>query len=147
LTETGAKNVENLRRLLRETVLDRLICIAPARITLDFTDANYCTVSGNHSEACSQHLSRNDKDDIDKERAILGGLVGYERSDVPSWVCLGCEPRWSEVHRLALQDYEWNREREEAVASQEFEDAARIRRVQGGLMPRLAALVQQLIGG
>ena len=36
LKEAGAKSVENLRRLLREMVLDRLINVAPARITLDF---------------------------------------------------------------------------------------------------------------
>jgi hypothetical protein len=36
LREAGSKSVENLRRLLREMVLDRLISVAPARITLDF---------------------------------------------------------------------------------------------------------------
>jgi hypothetical protein len=36
LKEAGAKSVESLRRLLREMVLDRLMSIVPARITLDF---------------------------------------------------------------------------------------------------------------
>ena len=36
LKEAGTKCVENLRRLLREMVLDRLMSIAPARSTLDF---------------------------------------------------------------------------------------------------------------
>lgn len=36
LKEAGARSVENLRRLLRQMVLDRLTTVAPARITLDF---------------------------------------------------------------------------------------------------------------
>jgi len=36
LKESGAKSVENLRRLLREMVLERLVSNMPARITLDF---------------------------------------------------------------------------------------------------------------
>ena len=36
LKEAGARSVENLRRLLRQMVLDRLTSVAPARITLDF---------------------------------------------------------------------------------------------------------------
>ena len=36
LKEAGAKSVENLRRLLREMVLDRLESVAPARLTMDF---------------------------------------------------------------------------------------------------------------
>ena len=36
LKESGAKSVENVRRLLREMVLERLVSNMPARITLDF---------------------------------------------------------------------------------------------------------------
>jgi hypothetical protein len=88
-------------------------------------------------------LSGEDRKDVAAERAILAGKVTRQ---VPSWACLDCEPRWSEVHRLAFQDYQWQLAKEEAVANQDWETAARLRDAQYELRPRLAALVEQLLG-
>jgi hypothetical protein len=88
-------------------------------------------------------LCGKDQDDIAAQRAILA-----PKSDrnVPSWACLACEPRWSEVHRLALQHYQWQLAKEEAVASQEWETAVRLRDAQHELRPRLMELVEELLG-
>jgi hypothetical protein len=72
---------------------------------------------------------------------LASGFTG----NVPSWGCLSCEPRWSEVHRLALQNYQWQVAKADAVASGEFEAAARICDAQEELRPQLAALLTQLL--
>ena len=86
-------------------------------------------------------LSRRHQDDIAAERAILA----RGSRNAPSWACLTCEPRWLEVHRLALQDYHWQLAKEEAIASEAFEEAIRLRDSQRELRPRLAALVDELL--
>jgi len=87
-------------------------------------------------------LDGNEAKDVVAGRAILAsGFTG----NVPSWGCLTCEPRWSDVHRLALQDYQWQSAAKEAIASQDFETANRIRDAQEDLRPQLAALLTQLL--
>ena len=81
-------------------------------------------------------------EDIRAGKAILGFLAEMEG---PPWVCLRCSPRWSEVHQLAMQDYEWQCAKEEAVAAAEFETAARSRDSQDDLRRRLLRLIQELL--
>jgi hypothetical protein len=88
------------------------------------------------------HLGTKDQGDIAAERAILAGKASRQ---VPSWACLTCEPRWSEVHGLACQDHRWQLAKEEAVARQDWDEAVRLRDAQYELRPRLAALVDQLL--
>jgi hypothetical protein len=59
LKEAGAKSVENLRRVLREMVLDRLRSIAPARITLDFDGSVQSTKR--HAEATAVGFNKTKK--------------------------------------------------------------------------------------
>ncbi len=66
---------------------------------------------------------------------------------VPAWVCLTCDPRWEDVQRLSLQEYQWQTAKEEAVASEDYETAIRLRDSQRDLRPRLMALVEDLLGG
>jgi len=47
---------------------------------------------------------------------------------------------------LACQDYRWQLAKEEAIASEDWEEAARLRDAQYELRPRLAALVDRLLG-
>jgi hypothetical protein len=89
------------------------------------------------------HLCGRDQEDVTAERAILASKIG---GNVPSWACLTCEPRWSEVHRLALQDHQWQLAKEEAVAAQDWDTAVRLRDAQGELRPQLTALVEELLG-
>jgi hypothetical protein len=87
-------------------------------------------------------LSGQDKTDIDAGHAILGGPI---QKEAPAWACLDCAPDWLEVHRLGLQDYQWQRAKEAAVCAYEFETAARLRDRQNELRPQLAALVDKLL--
>jgi hypothetical protein len=88
------------------------------------------------------HLLGKDEEDVEAGRAILGGRSG---TVLPAWVCLDCQPRWSEVHRMALQDLQWDRDKEEAIAATDFEKAARIRDAQHGLRQQLTALREGLL--
>lgn len=88
------------------------------------------------------HLFGRDLEDIEAGRAILGFRV---KKPGPPWVCLRCDPEWSEVHRLAMQDYEWQLVKEEALACQDFTMAAKLRDAQIKLHPRLASLVKKLL--
>ena len=88
------------------------------------------------------HLFGNDERDVEAGRAILGGRSG---AILPAWVCLDCQPRWSEVHRMALQDLQWDRAKEQAVAATNFEEAARIRDAQAGWRQQLRVLVEALL--
>jgi len=65
--------------------------------------------------------------------------------NVPSWGCLTCEPRWSDVHRLAFQEYQWQVAKGEAVALGEFETAAQIRDAQKEFRSQLATLLTQVL--
>jgi hypothetical protein len=53
-------------------------------------------------------------------------------------------PLWADVHRLALQELEWQGAKGEAVEAQDFELAARLRDRQDRLAPEQAALVGRL---
>jgi hypothetical protein len=87
-------------------------------------------------------LSGRKEEDLRSGKAILGCRYGPEG---PPWVCLDCAPGWSEVHRLATQEWEWQLAKEEAVASTEFEKAAWSRNTQDELRRRLSAVVEELL--
>jgi ATP-dependent Clp protease ATP-binding subunit ClpA len=90
------------------------------------------------------HLNPEELQEVSAQRAILAHKPGR---NTPFWVCSTCEPRWSEVHRLALQDYQWQRAKEEAVLQEQYETAIQLRDQQRELRPRLMALVEELLGG
>lgn len=90
-------------------------------------------------------LTREEAEELAAGRALPMRFRPESGKDFPLWVCLACEPRWSEVRRLALQDYEWQGAKERAVASEDYETAIRLRESQRELRARLAALVQALL--
>lgn len=99
-----------------------------------------------------KRLSTDDQADIQHGKIILGSRarrVGgsrlIEQRDVPSWVCLLCEPRWSEVHHLSMQDYELQIAKEDAVAARQFEVALPIRNSQDEVLMRLETLINELL--
>jgi ATP-dependent Clp protease ATP-binding subunit ClpA len=79
--------------------------------------------------------------DIDSGKAILGYRLAPKG---PLWVCLRCAPGWATVHQLAMQDWEWQLAKEQAVARTDFETAARLRDAQADVGRRLAALIADL---
>ncbi len=91
---------------------------------------------------CTSHLFRKDQEDVDAGKAILGSC-----SDItgPPWVCLRCSPAWSEVHAFATQDHKLQRAKEDAVASKDFETAARCRDAQVDLRRQYYQIVEVLL--
>jgi hypothetical protein len=55
---------------------------------------------------------------IDGVVVIVGGQ--HRPENAPDWVCLSCQPSWSEVHRLALKEEECQLKMEEYVAAMDF---------------------------
>jgi hypothetical protein len=88
------------------------------------------------------HLCGKNQDDVAAGKAILG-LQSYGQG--PPWVCLHCQPKWSEVHRLALQDSELQAAKEKAIASQDFDLAAKHRDAQMELRGRMHSLIETLL--
>src|SRR5262245_20157041 len=41
-------------------------------------------------------------------------LMQSRAGNLPEWVCLTCSPGWTRVHQLAMQDYQWQLEKEHA---------------------------------
>ena len=80
-------------------------------------------------------------EDVTAGRAILGSPVD---KGGPPWVCLQCTPKWSEAHRLALQEHEMQVEKVNAIVAAEFEKAARIRDMQTEGRRRLILLLAEL---
>ncbi len=76
-------------------------------------------------------------------------LVRSARSPlpVPWWVCLHCEPQWSEVQRLSMRDHELQIAKENAVAVADFVTAARLRDAQRELRRQVDQLVEGLLNG
>jgi hypothetical protein len=88
------------------------------------------------------HLSGKNEEDVAAGTAIL---ASRSHGQGPPWVCLHCEPNWSEVHELALQDYERQLAKERAVASQDFGQAVKHRDAQMELQNRLQLLIDELL--
>jgi hypothetical protein len=79
---------------------------------------------------------------IEAGSVILGA---GDRRQVPAGICLACAPLWREVHDLALQVYDLQLVKEDAIAEHQFDRAASIRDNQAGLRTRLEALLDRLL--
>jgi hypothetical protein len=88
------------------------------------------------------HLSGKNEKEVAAGTAILASR-SYGQG--PPWVCLQCEPKWSEVHDLALQDHEREVAKMKAVTSQDFDQAAKHRDAQMELLGRLHLLIEELL--
>lgn len=88
-------------------------------------------------------VSQQDSDAFKAGTAILGSISEVQG---PAWVCLRCSPRWLEVHELAMQDWKWQRAKQEAVASADFGTATKYWDDQQDLRQRLRTLVSELEG-
>jgi hypothetical protein len=88
------------------------------------------------------HLFGKNQEDVAAGRAILGSQAPVQG---PPWVCLRCAPAWREVHHLALQDYEWQVAKEKAIASADFDAAARHRDAQVDLRLKRNLLLEELL--
>jgi len=88
------------------------------------------------------HLSEQDQKDIEAGTLILGSC-----SDMagPPWVCLRCSPAWSDVHALAMQDYQLQLAKENAVALEDFETAIKHRDAQFDLKRQCSQIVEELL--
>lgn len=91
------------------------------------------------------HLCGQNEEDVIAGRAIFGsrGMV----PGAPTWACLACTPQWSSLHRLALEEYDWQLAKEEPVAKMDFDRACELRGLQVNRNQELAALVQKLLRG
>ena len=89
------------------------------------------------------HLWGQKEEDVRSGKAIL---AARDNAGGPPWVCLQCTPGWAEVHRLAMQEWEWQLAKEAAVAATEFEKAAWYRDCQDELWQRMMAVVEELGG-
>lgn len=87
-------------------------------------------------------LSDQDMEEFKAKKAILGSVSEVKG---PPWVCQLCSPRWSEVHDLAMQDWELQIAKEKAIAAMEFDAAAQHRDTQVDLRRQLWQLVQELV--
>ena len=87
------------------------------------------------------HLWGQKEEDVRSGKAILGYRYGPKG---PPWVCLDCSPGWSEVHRLAMQEWQSQLAKEESLAAKDFEKAAWYRDLQGELGRRLSSVVDEL---
>ena len=88
------------------------------------------------------HLFGKNQEDVATGRAILGSQAPVQG---PPWVCLRCAPAWREVHRLALQDYEWQMAKEKAITSGDFDAAAKYRDGQTDLRLKRDSLLEELL--
>jgi catechol 2,3-dioxygenase-like lactoylglutathione lyase family enzyme len=87
-------------------------------------------------------LSEQDKKDLDAGKAILGS---YFDLNGPLWACLRCSPGWSDVHALAMQDYQWQLAKEKALEIQDFETAAKCRDAQAEPRRQYSKIVEELL--
>ena len=88
------------------------------------------------------HLFGRNLEDLTTGQAILGSPVD---AGGPPWVCLQCEPKWSEVHHLALQELELQIEKENAIVAADFEKAAQCRDRQTAVRRQTVILLDELL--
>jgi hypothetical protein len=67
------------------------------------------------------------------------GAGQFQPANAPGWICLNCQPGWSSVHQLALQEEECQIRLEASVANMDFQTAASWR-------DRMAAVNQEIRG-
>ena len=85
-----------------------------------------------------------DKPEVQYGQLLIGSQVDRDRT-VPDWVCLNCQPRWSEVHALAVRDCQLQIAKENAIEAQDFNKARQMRDLQFDFRPRLNAMVDELL--
>jgi hypothetical protein len=102
-------------------------------------------------------LNDRDKQDAEAGRVILGSPYRYgvpnERtfpsrfleSPPPAWACVGCEPRWTEVHRWGLEIERVQEGKWEAVNSGEYEAAAVLHSKLTDVCERMTGLVLEIL--
>jgi hypothetical protein len=90
-----------------------------------------------------EFLSPRERAELESGRVICGPAVFKPETE---WVCLACAPAWREVHRLVVQDCEWQLAKEDAVAEADFNRAGILLDQQRKLRPRLTALLECLGG-
>jgi hypothetical protein len=92
------------------------------------------------------HLRDWQKREIDSGQAILC-TISQIAALGPPWVCLHCAPGWSDVHKLAIQDYQSQQDKEMAVGAHDFEAAAKHRDSQEQIRRQIAGSLQNLWQG
>lgn len=86
-------------------------------------------------------------DELAAGRAMLMLYRPVVGRTVPAWVCLTCEPLWEVVQGLSLQEYRWQRAKEEGVAWwEDSKTCISYRDTQRDLRLRLVSLVEDLLG-
>jgi hypothetical protein len=85
-----------------------------------------------------------DDRDIEAGKAILASISAT--GDLgPPWVCLQCRPGWTDVHRLAMHDYQLQLDKEEAIRNENFETAATRRDAQIPVRQQLSSILHKLL--
>lgn len=90
------------------------------------------------------HLSKTNTDEINAGTAILCSVspAGISR---PPWVCVQCAPGWVDVHRIAMQVYQLQMDKEEAILRKNFELAAEHRDAQVTLREQISPIIAELL--
>ena len=74
---------------------------------------------------------------------ILGGQKRPENG--PDWVCLNCQPAWSEINRLSQEGEQCQRTMEELIAGSDFVSAAEWRDKKCAVQKKLAEALRPLL--
>lgn len=73
-----------------------------------------------------------------------------EKSRLPRWACLDCQPRWLDLHNLALKQWEAVAAKIAAVYAGDFERAADLRQreqeIERGQATELLILLREMVG-
>jgi hypothetical protein len=88
-------------------------------------------------------LSAKFRAEMDGVAFILGGL--RRPSNAPDWICLTCQPEWSNIHELALKEYACERKRDDFVAMKDFDSAAEWNDKKRSVQQEIATAIQPLL--
>ncbi len=89
------------------------------------------------------YLLGKELEEIKSGQALLGSISVSEKS-VLQWACLQCTPKRAEVHRLAMQDYELQVDKEKAIEAADFMKAAQCSDTQMEIRRRSVSLHEEL---
>ncbi len=72
----------------------------------------------------------------------------HHAGELPLRACLACNPSWSDVHQMAIQDYRRQIEKEDAVRAMQIDEAAELlhaqRRDRNLLVEAVARLLDEV---
>jgi hypothetical protein len=75
-------------------------------------------------------------------------LMRHHAGELPLRACLACNPGWSDVHQMAMQDYRRQIEKEDAVRAMQIDEAAELlhaqRRDRNLLVEAVARLLDEV---